>query len=175
MNRISIVTRFTMLLAIGAAIAVGHAYSLPPADLVVTIELPERNVEQLAERVDAALVSNGFIRLVTMKRVTLDMHELPTSASSEDGVVLSKFEKPAVISVFAQVTTCRAAFSLRLADHMSKADGERQLRLTREALVKGLPTRKEVPLTITGGLSTREDPCVVPMRSNTSLERTREG
>jgi hypothetical protein len=175
MSRSSTATRLGLLLAFSVAIALAQAHTVEVPDKIITLELAERDVEQLAARIDAVLVAQGFNRKSAIRRLTLDMFELPPSASPADGIILSEFEKEAVIFVSVQVTTCRAVIAMRLADDIAKAIGEGQLRLTKETLVEGLSTRKEMPLLVTEGLGVRKDPCVAVMRSNKSLERTLAG
>jgi hypothetical protein len=173
MNRSSTATRLGLLFAFSLALAQAHTVEVP--DKIITLELPDHHVEQLATRIDAALVAHGFERKSASRRLTLDMRELPTSASPEEGIILSEFEKTAAIRIGVQVTRCRAVVAMSLADDISRANGEVQLRLAQESLVGALSSRKKMPLIVTDGIGGREDPCVVVVRSNKSLERTREG
>jgi hypothetical protein len=175
MNRSGALTRLGLLLAFSVTMALAQAHIVEVPDKIITLELPERDVEKLAARIDAALVARGFNRKSAIRRLTLDMSELPPSASPEDGIVFSDFEKKALILVSVQVTRCRAVISMSLADGIARANGEGQLRLTQETLVEGLSTRKEMPLFVTEGIGARKDPCVAVVRSNKSLERTRAG
>jgi hypothetical protein len=165
MSRSSTLTRLWPLLTFSIAAALAHAHSVVVPDRVVTLEIPEREVEQLARRIDAILVAHGFAKAPPTPRLTLDMHALPPSASAEEGNIVAKFEKKAAVSIFVQVTTCRAVFAMRLADGVARADGEKQLRLAEEALIKGLSGRKDMPLTITEGLGVRDNPCMTSAQS----------
>jgi len=172
MNRIGTSMRIGLLLAVSVAFELAQARTVEVPDKIITFELPERDVEQLATRVDAALIAQGFNRKSAVRRLALDLLELPPSASPEDGIILSAFEKKAAILVSVQVTKCRAVISMTLADDIARANGKELLRLTQEALVENLSSRKEMPLTVTEGIGAREDPCVAVVRSNKSLERT---
>jgi hypothetical protein len=149
-------------------------YSLPDPDKVITLELAEHSVEQLARQVEAVLLSGGFTKGPAMLRQTLDMSELPASASPDEGVILARFEKKSTVAVFVQVTTCRVALTMRLPDSIDKKIGEPGLLATQSLLLNGLSRRESISVTLIEGLSTRDNPCDAPVRSNKSLERTRE-
>src|SRR3982751_5392537 len=98
------------ILAFCATIAVGHAHSLANPDKVITLEVSERNVERLAKQIESILVAHGFTRLSGTARMEVKdfPRPLPRDASAEEGIVLSMFERKSVISLFVQVTACRA-------------------------------------------------------------------
>jgi hypothetical protein len=150
-----------------------HAHTLPDADRMVTLELAVRNVETLASQIEAALEGHGFKKVSSMPRMTLDGHKLPLSASVEEGIVLAKFEEKSGLSVFVQVTVCRASFMMRLPG-ADKSGGQQNLLATQATLVDALSSRNDLPVTVTEEVSIRDNPCVPAVRSNTSLERTPE-
>jgi hypothetical protein len=166
--------RLLSLLAVCIMSMQVQAHSLPDPDRVITLELPLRDVEQLAAQVEAILVGNGFHKGPAMPRMTLDMTKLPTSASADQGIIVARFDKEATISLFMHATTCRVSFTMTLPDRTDKKAGEQELQSTQELLVSGLSGRGHMTVTLFDGLGSREDPCIVPVRSNTSPERTRE-
>jgi hypothetical protein len=175
MNRLrkSIPVVFCLMLCALAWFA--HAHTLPDADRMVTLELAVRNVEKLASQIEAVLHGHGFTKVSSMPRMTLDGHKLPLSASLEEGIVLAKFEEKSGLSVFVQVTVCRASFMMRLPHDADKSNGQQQLQATQAILVSALSNRNDMPVTVTEEVSIRDNPCVPAVRSNTSLERTRGG
>ena len=175
MNRLRKSTRAIFCLLLCAPVWFAHAHTLPDADRMVTLELALSNVEKLASQIEVVLNGHGFTKVSSMPRMTLDGHQLPLSASLEEEIILARFEQKSGISVSAHVTTCRATFMMWLPRGADKSNGQRQLRATQEILVSDLSNRNDMAVTVTDEISIREMPCVPAVRSNTSLERTREG
>lgn len=174
MNRLRKIIRLAVCLMLCAPARFALAHTLPDADRMVTLELAARNVEKLASQIEAVLHGHGFTKVSSMPRMTLDGHKLPLSASLEEGIVLAKFEEKSGISVFVQVTVCRASFMMWLPHGADRSNGQRQLLATQAMLVAGVPSRKDMTVTVTEGVSIRDNPCVPEVRSNKSLERTRD-
>lgn len=174
MNRLRKSSRVVFYLMLCAPAWFAHANTLPDADRMVTLELAVTDVEKLASQIDAILQQRGFKKVSSMPRMTLGGDKLPPSASVEEGTVLAKFEEKSGISVFVHVTSCRATFMMWLPNGADKPNGQRQLQSTEAMLVTGLSSRKDTPVTVTDGVSVRENPCVLAVRSNNSLERTRD-
>jgi len=162
------------LLVLCALAGFARAHTLPDADRMVTLELPVSNVEKLASRVEAALREQGFAKASSMPRMTLDGLTLPPSAAAEEGIILARFEEISGLSVSVHVTTCRATFMMWLPRGANRVRGRRRLHATQAMLVEDLSASDNVPVTVTEGVSVRENPCVPEARSNTSLERMRE-
>jgi hypothetical protein len=150
-----------------------RSHSLPDPDKVITLELPQRNVEKLAAQVEAVLLGSGFKKGPNMPRLALDMSALPPSASADQGVIVARLDKDATLSIFMHVTACRVSLTMRLPSHTDKKVGHRELQATQDLLVSELAHRENTQVTLHDGFGSREDPCAVPVRSNTSLERAR--
>lgn len=167
--------RLAFYLAFCATGWYAQSHSLPDPDRVITLELTEPNVERLASQVDAVLRAYGFTKVSSSPRMTLDAFQLPSSARIDEGIILARFEEKSGISLFAQITSCRAAITMRLPDVVDKVTGRSKLLAIQARLKTDLAARTHIPVSVIEGLSDRENPCAVPVRSNKSLERTREG
>jgi len=169
------ITRLLPFLASCVTISGAYSHSIPDPDKVFTLELPEPNVEQLVRRVETVLVARDFTKLQEMPRRKLDMSELPASASLNEGIILARFEKKGSVKLSVHVTACRVEVLMWLPSGADKVAGGREMQSAQLILVSGLSNNQKLQVTLADGLSGRNDPCVVPVRSNKSLERTREG
>ena len=174
MRRSRKITSLLPVLAFCLAMAVAYSHSIPDPDKVFTLELPEPNVEQLVRRVETVLVARDFTKLHEMSRRQLDMSELPASASFNEGIILARFERKGSVTLSVHVTACRVEVLMWLPSGADKAAGGREMQSVQLILVSGLSNDKKLQVTLADGLGGRNDPCVVPVRSNKSLERTRD-
>jgi hypothetical protein len=165
--------RLLPFLASCITIAVAYSHSIPDPDSVFTLELPEPNVEQLVRRVETVLVARDFTKLQEMPRRKLDMSELPPSASLNEGIIFARFEKKGSLKLSVHVTACRVQVLMWLPNDADKVAGGREIYAAQLILVSGLSNNQKWQVTLADGLIDRNDPCVVPVRSNKSLERTR--
>jgi hypothetical protein len=167
--------RLLPFLASCVMVAVAYSHSIPDPDKVITLELPEHNVEQLVRRVETVLVARNFTKLQEMPRRKLNMSELPASASLDEGIILARFEQKGSLKLSVHVTACRVQVLMWLPNGADKVAGGLEMHAAQLILVSGLSNNHKWQVTVADGLIDRNDPCVVPVRSNTSLERTREG